>query len=380
MGFLHFGSLVFHSKYCILLVPSAWGLFMAENLPAASSTGRRHFTPRTIFSILLLVGLVAGLIGYKANGGLKRFNRLRATGSLPIHTEALHRPAGSALMATGAQTLAYLNIVWPALLFGVLISATVHAAISPRRLVTLFGQGLVKPQLAAAAAGAPLMLCSCCVAPMFPAVYRRSQRLGPSLAFTLAAPALNPAALTFSFLLFPLAIAGTRLFMAVVLVVLASALVARIAGPVKVRTAAVEDFAETGDGVGDFIQAYFRSLWYITVRTVPWILLGIWVSMMIANRIPIQTLASGGPKVLILLVVATGALLLTMPTFFEIPLALSLLAAGAPAGIALAVLIAGPSINLASLLVIARYSHWKVAALTAAAVWITAVAGGLLIG
>jgi len=109
-------------------------------------------------------------------------------------------------------------------------------------------------------------------------------------------------------------------------------------------------------------------------------LLGIWVSMVIANRIPIQTLASGGPKVLILMVVATGALLLTMPSFFEIPLALSLLAAGASAGAALAVLIAGPAINLASLVVIARYSHWKVAVLVAAAVWATAVAGGLLIG
>jgi hypothetical protein len=60
-------------------------------------------------------------------------------------------------------------------------------------------------------------------------------------------------------------------------------------------------------------------------------------------------------------------------------LALSMLAAGASAGTALAVLIAGPSINLASLLVIARYSHWKVPALVAAAVWATAIAGGLLI-
>jgi uncharacterized protein len=353
---------------------------MAENTPVVSSPVSSRFSPRVILSILLLTGLLAGLIGYKANGGLKRFNQLRTTGSLPIHTEALHRPAGSGLTATGAQTLAYLNIVWPALVFGLLISAAVHASISPRRLATLFGQGMVKPQLAAAVAGAPLMLCSCCVAPMFPAVYRRSQRLGPSLAFTLAAPALNPAALTFSFLLFPLAIAGTRLLMAVVLVVLVSALVARIAGPVQVRTGAVDELAETGDGVVDFIRGYFRSLAHITLRTVPWILLGIWVSMILANRIPMQTLASGGPKVLILLVVATGALLLTLPTFFEIPLALSLLAAGASAGTALAVLIAGPAINLASLLVIARYSHWKVAALVGAAVWATAVAGGLLIG
>jgi uncharacterized membrane protein YraQ (UPF0718 family) len=353
---------------------------MAENVASISSRSSRRFSARVILSILLLVGLPAGLIGYKARGGFKRINELRATGSLRIRTDALHRPAGSEFIATGVQTLAYLNIVWPALLFGVLISAAVHATISPRRLATLFGQGLVKPQLAAAAAGAPLMLCSCCVAPMFPAVYRRSQRLGPSLAFTLAAPALNPAALTFSFLLFPLAIAGTRLVMAIVMVVIVSALVARVAGPVQVRAAGIDEFAETGDGVSDLIRAYFRSLAHITVRTVPWILLGIWVSMVIANRIPIQTLASAGPKVLILIVVATGALLLTMPSFFEIPLALSLLAAGASAGTALAVLIAGPAVNLASLLVIARYSHWKVAVLVAAAVWATAVAAGLLIG
>jgi hypothetical protein len=30
---------------------------------------------------------------------------------------ALHRPAGSEIATTGAQTLAYLNIVWPALLY-----------------------------------------------------------------------------------------------------------------------------------------------------------------------------------------------------------------------------------------------------------------------
>src|SRR6266849_772560 len=201
---------------------------MAENAAVMSSRGSRRFGPRVLVSILLLAGLPAGLIGYKARGGLKRINELRATGSLGIHTEALHRPPGSEFIATGAQTLAYLNLVWPALVFGVLISAAVHAAISPQHLATLFGQGLVKPQLAAAAAGAPLMLCSCCVAPMFPAVYHRSQRLGPSLAFTLAAPSLNPATLAFTFMLFPLAVAGTRLIMALFLVVVLSELVARV--------------------------------------------------------------------------------------------------------------------------------------------------------
>jgi hypothetical protein len=167
---------------------------VAENLHFVSAGGSHRSGPRGVVSILLLAGLIAGLIGYKAQGGLKRISKLQATGSLGLHPEALHRPPGPELIATSAQTLAYLKIVWPALVFGVLISAAVHATISPRRLATLFGQGEMKPQLTAAAVGAPLMLCSCCVAPMFPAVYRRSRRLGPSLAFTLAAPSLNPAA------------------------------------------------------------------------------------------------------------------------------------------------------------------------------------------
>lgn len=352
---------------------------MAESIPATAGGGSRRVSVRAVVSILLLAGLIAGLIGYKAQGGLKRISRLQATGSLGLHPEALRRPPGPELIATGAQTLAYLKIVWPALVFGVLISAAVRATISPRRLATLFGQGEMRPQLAAAAAGAPLMLCSCCVAPMFPAVYRGSQRLGPSLAFTLAAPSLNPATLAFTFMIFPLAVAGTRLIMALFLVIVLSELVARVAGPVPVRAAAVDDFSETGDTARDILRGYFRSLAHITVRTVPWILLGIWVSMVIANRIPIETLASRGSQTLIVLVAATGALLLTMPSFFEIPLALSLLASGV-SGAALAVLIAGPAINLASLLVIARQSHWKVALLVAAAVWVTAVAGGLLLG
>jgi len=355
-------------------------IFVAKNLPFVSAGGSHRSGPRVVVSILLFAGLIAGLIGYKAQGGLKRISKLQATGSLGLHPEALHRPPGSELIATSAQTLAYLKIIWPALLFGVLISAAVHATISPRRLATLFGQGQMKPQLTAAAAGAPLMLCSCCVAPMFPAVYRRSQRLGPSLAFTLAAPSLNAATLALTFMIFPLTVAGTRLIMALVLVLIVSALVARVAGPVPVRTAAADEFVETGDSVRDIIRGYFRSLTHITLRTVPWILLGIWVSMVIANHIPIETFTSGGPKVLMVTVVATVALLLTMPSFFEIPLALSLLAAGASTGAALAVLIAGPAINLASLLVIARQSHWKVALLVAAAVWVTAIAGGLLIG
>ena len=49
---------------------------MAENATFITSGGSRRFSPRVLVSILLLAGLPAGLIGYKAHGGLKRINDL----------------------------------------------------------------------------------------------------------------------------------------------------------------------------------------------------------------------------------------------------------------------------------------------------------------
>ena len=75
----------------------------------------------------------------------------------------------------------------------------------------------------------------------------------------------------------------------------------------------------------------------------------------------------------------TLAVPLALPTFLEIPLALSLLAAGLPVGAAVALLFAGPVINLPSLFATARMAGPKVAVAIAGFVWLIAIAGGLLI-
>jgi uncharacterized membrane protein YraQ (UPF0718 family) len=74
------------------------------------------------------------------------------------------------------------------------------------------------------------------------------------------------------------------------------------------------------------------------------------------------------------------AIPLALPTFFEVPLALTLISAGAPAGVAAAVLFAGPAVNLPSLMAIGRSTSWKIAAVLAVAVALVACLGGLLIG
>ncbi|MBV9945417.1 MAG: hypothetical protein JOZ69_01045, partial [Myxococcales bacterium] len=70
--------------------------------------------------------------------------------------------------------------------------------------------------------------------------------------------------------------------------------------------------------------------------------------------------------------------LVALPTFFEIPIALVMLQMGASPGAALAVLVAGPVVNLPSLFVLGRETSPRVALALAAGVWAIATASGLL--
>jgi len=112
---------------------------------------------------------------------------------------------------------------------------------------------------------------------------------------------------------------------------------------------------------------------------VPVIVIGVLASMIIAQMIPVRTFDSTAAKFLAIVVVAAFAVPLALPTFFEIPLALILLSSGAPAGAALALLIAGPSVNLPSLLTIVKSTNWKVAAMVAASIWTLAVISGAIV-
>jgi hypothetical protein len=281
---------------------------------------------------------------------------------------------GSTQVNVVARSINYFALIWPALLFGILISGAVRVLDPPRWFGQAGGGGRIRSQLLGGLAGAPLMLCSCCAAPVFSGVYERSSRLGPSLAVMLAAPSLNPAALILTFMLFDHRIAFARLAMAGIAVFFAGILIERFVplAPVDCSTI-VEENKRT------LLTTFVRSCLQVAVRTVPFIVVGVLVSMAIAMWLPVGALASTGGQVVAIILVALIAVPLAMPTFFEIPLALILLSAGAPAGAAVALLIAGPAVNLPSLFTIARATNWKVAGGVALSIFLLAIAGGLLV-
>jgi uncharacterized membrane protein YraQ (UPF0718 family) len=319
----------------------------------------------------------------KWSGSTGAVTRTLATGDFAPRAAPFGSDGVAALAAPFVQTASYLAVVWPALVLGILIAAGVRAFVSPRWLARLLGSGgTAREQIAAGLAGAPLMLCSCCVAPLFSSVYARSRRLGPSLGLMVGSPALNPAALVLTFALFSRATSFARLAMAATTVLLATAVIGRLfaAAPGRLPEPAGSEPEAGTTGMASTLAAFLRSLGQVSVRTVPLIVVGVLGSVLIARAVPIESLAGTGGTVATIALVSAVAVPLALPTFFEIPIALTLLGAGAPAGAAAALLFAGPAVNLPSLVTVARATSWRVAVVLGSAVWAIAFVGGLLVG
>jgi hypothetical protein len=327
----------------------------------------------------LLLVLVGSLVTYKTAGAARQLEYARTNGSLVLTADVVSADVAPLPLRVAAATLNYFAAIWPALVFGILISAAVHAYTPTSAVAALFGGGPVRRQVVAGACGAPLMLCSCCTAPLFSAVYGRSRRLAPSLALLLAAPALNPAALALTFLLFPGHVAWGRLWMSVAAVFIGTALVPYLAAAAVPASSPREvrlDRPHPPSPAWPFLTAVL----HVTSRTVPLILLGIVAAMLVADGLQPPVGASPSLRFWLIAVTAAVAVPMALPTFFEIPLTVTLLMAGAPAGAAAALLFAGPAVNLASLLTVGQAAGWRAVGAVGAMVWLIAVIGGLAIG
>jgi len=332
--------------------------------------------------IVLTLVVLSSLFYYKWGGAIRTVVSVQASGAYQARPELIASAGLPLVLASGARTINYLAIVWPALVFGVLIAGLVRAFVTPGGIAALFGSGTLRQQLVGGVAGMPLMLCSCCVTPVFSSVYASGARLGSSLALMLSSPSLNIAALLLTFLVFPRDMAFARTAMAALAVFVVPVLIEQLAGDTLYSRALRASASRTEEAVPRTLPGVFRnwaaSSGYVAVRTLPLIALGVFVSGLLIDWFdhPSFSVAASG---LVIAVVALLATLIALPTFFEIPLGLLLLASGFPPGAALAMLFAGPAINLPSLFTLARVSSKKVAVLVFLAVWVTATAGGLLL-
>jgi uncharacterized membrane protein YraQ (UPF0718 family) len=119
-------------------------------------------------------------------------------------------------------------------------------------------------------------------------------------------------------------------------------------------------------------MAFVQALGRVALSTIPFIVVGVVISSLV---VPWSVrLSTGGPVVVAL--IAALAVVVALPTFFELPLALLLVSAGSP-GAAAAMLVAGPIVNLPSLMILGRQTRPGLAVGLAGGVWLIAVLAGL---
>jgi uncharacterized protein len=338
-----------------------------------TSNTTRSLAPVAIGALLTAFS-VGALVTYKASAALRTLAKAHATGTLAPKAEWIPTSGVSAAAKPFVGTINYFSWVLIALLFGVLLGALVRALIPQRWLVRTLAAPGTRGVITAALAGAPLMLCSCCAAPVFDGFYARTRKLGPALSLMFAAPGLNPAALTLTFVLFSPHIAWARLLLSLIIVLGASLLMARLhRSDAELPYCPIDDPAPT---FGSISRSFLTSLRDVAVRSLPAIILGAVVSMALVQNVTLSAFAHSQPMIATL-VIAAVATLVALPTFGEIPIALALQAAGAPASAVLAVLVAGPIVNLPSLATLGRAVSVKAAVATAAAVFGITIVGTL---
>jgi len=322
-----------------------------------------------VLGALLILASVSALFYYKWGGSLRSIGIVQATGKLPVSPRALLE--GSAISAS----FAYFAKIWPALAFGVVIGAAVRASAPTALIARWLGGKSTRSTLIGAAAGAPLMLCSCCVTPIFTSVRERGARLSSSLAVMLASPGLNAAAIVLTFALLPTRIAIARVAAALVIVLALSTLIGRWMDS-RATFASEPIVKEESPAFSGMLARFAKSLGYLTLVTVPLLALGVLLSGLI---LPHVTALSGASAALAIVVVALAGTLVALPTFFEIPIAILMLGLGAPMGAVTAFVVAGPIVNLGSLLVVARETRPRIALALAGGVWLVATATGLAV-
>lgn len=251
----------------------------------------------------------------------------------------------------------------PYLLLGFFIAGLLRVFV-PR---TLYSRHLAKPGMKsvvkAAALGVPLPLCSCGVIPTAVGLRREGASHGACTSFLIATPqtGVDSIAATYSLMGLPFAIVRPI-----------AALFTALFGGWLVNKYTGNDEATQGNNSGDhnhthsheekhesMIEKMKEALDYAFVEMMQdvgkWLVVGLLIAALITVAVPNEWLATlHDYKLLNMLIVLAVAIPMYVCATGSIPIAVSLMAKGLTPGAGLVLLMAGPAVNSASMLVIGK--------------------------
>jgi uncharacterized membrane protein YraQ (UPF0718 family) len=257
----------------------------------------------------------------------------------------LHDILNALLEVTGAMS--------PYLLLGFLIAGVLHVFVPKRFYAKYLSRDNKWSVLWAALLGVPLPLCSCGVIPTAVGLKNEGASKGAVASFLIATPQTGIDSILATFSLMGLGFAVVRPVAALVTGVCGGLLVNRFAG--GGTTVAPTDCTcavERGNRLWRVLKyAYFDMIQDIGLR----LLIGLIVAALINVVVPDEFFLSFGKQPLLqMLVILVVAVPMYICSTGSIPVAAALMMKGLSPGAALVMLMAGPAVNIASILVVKK--------------------------
>ena len=310
------------------------------------------------------------------------------------------------------------------------IAGAVSAFASQAAILKYFGPQAKKPVAYAVGSisGAILAVCSCTVLPLFGGIYKRGAGLGPAIAFLFSGPAINILAIVYTANILGYELGIARAVGAIAFAVGIGLIMALIFRKEEMQKLGAQDFAPAeaepagkkpwqyviffGTLIGILITAASKlwvplailggvlgiTLWrwfttselkewlqetlFFLRRIVPWLLIGVFIAGILGAVIPPTAMATymGGNSPLSNFIAAIGGALMYIATLTEVPIIKTFINLGMGNGPALALLLAGPSLSLPSMLALRGIMGAKKTATYVALVVAAATITGLIYG
>jgi uncharacterized membrane protein YraQ (UPF0718 family) len=346
---------------------------------ASSATWRS----RTIAIVLMI--LIAGVfwIDSRYPALIKRYDsgtKISAKGSLTfglVYTVDRSMPLATRVWRT---TVNWLDANRVGMTFSFLFgpAALTYLAMLRRRrttsvyLNTLFG----------AAVGAPLAVCTNCIAPIARGFFASGMSTESVLAAMFASPALNVVVLAMTFVLFPLSVALLKLFTVLFLIFVFVPFISRKSSatmPISSIECPIDlPVSETwGQALVATLRSYFRNFWYIARVALPLMLLAAFLGALVIEILPTQALFVP-VSFLGIVTVAIVSSFLPVPMAFDVAIAYILMAKGVPLPYCITILCTLGIVSIFSLSIVGKTASWRIAGAAFATTVALGTAAGMI--
>lgn len=294
-----------------------------------------------------------------------------------------HFPASD----TGGPAHVFLQLAMesaPALLLAYVLVGLCHAFLPANWLRSLTRGSTWSQALRGVAVGLPLPVCSCGVLPIYRELIRQGTGLAAALAFLIATPELELAAVMLTWKLMGSEVALVRIGMAAVLALAVGTLVASLAPRPAASAAATMEgddtlpIASTSRLTERLRTALRFGLGPAVDNTATWILMGLLLSAVLMPYISPQWIAALPAGIDVPIAALLGLPLYVCATG-STPLGAMLLVQGMSPGAVLALMLTGPATNVTTFGVLAKLHGGRVATLFAGTTWLFAVGLGYLV-